>query len=273
MPCGLERLIVSLAVLSGAAWAQPPAGFHWVNFKQEPDTVNRIAQVLRGEDYSAIREIGVLADAALVFTTTRETDTDTPDGDMWTVYSISGEAGSFRKLFSGYEVHVAAWLKFAAGGDADLGITYLDCSGCEPAMLFTALHYERNEGWRARWPAKNPNRPPGILLMSSDAGAPDTDEDVEQIWAVLAPPSAPASVGTWYHARNRTTGQVTNLVTKWQVGPSSREEEPVTLNGSAAGEWERTLCKPVDGLSTVMGGQDAKSCQALLHSRRAPPRH
>jgi len=32
-----------------------PAGFQWVNFKQEPDIVARIAKVLHAEEYNAIR--------------------------------------------------------------------------------------------------------------------------------------------------------------------------------------------------------------------------
>lgn len=265
MRCRLDRLIVFLVVLSGSAWAQPPASFRWVNFKREPDTVSRIAAVLKTEEYSAIREIGLIADSALVFTTARETDTDTPDGDRWTVYSVSAGTQTVRKLFSGFEVRIAAWLKFVPGRDGDLGITYMDCSGCEPAMLFTALHFEPGEGWRPRWAPKNPDRPPGILLMSSDAGTPYTDEDVDQIWAVLAPPSGPASVGTWYHARNLRTGKVTNVVTKWQVDRSAQKEESITLSGSAAATWQRTICKPVDGVSTLMGGQNAKNCIRVLH--------
>src|SRR5262245_19855058 len=101
--------MIGLLVLSAGSWAQTPAGFHWVNFKQEPDTVARIARALENEDYSAIREIGVVADFALVFTTHRDPEWTTPDGDSWTVYSVSMQTAKFRKLLSGYNLRMATW--------------------------------------------------------------------------------------------------------------------------------------------------------------------
>src|SRR5215813_10516332 len=178
-------LIIGLLVVSVGAWAQMPTGFHWVNFKQEPDTVARIAKVLQAENYSAIREIGVVTDFALVFTTEREPEWTTPEGDMWTVYSISIQTAKFQKLLSGYSVRMVTWLKFVPGHDGDLGITYLDCYECEAATLFTAFHYKPKEGWQVRWPSKEPDHLPGILFMSSDAGVPYTDDDVDQVWAVM----------------------------------------------------------------------------------------
>jgi hypothetical protein len=93
----LDSLLVVLLVFNAGAWAQTPTGFHWVNFKQEQDTVARVGQVLQAEDYSAMREIGVIADSALVFTTVREPGWTTPEGDMWTVYSISMQTAKLRK--------------------------------------------------------------------------------------------------------------------------------------------------------------------------------
>jgi hypothetical protein len=248
-----------------------PTGFHWVNFKREPDTVARINQVLQADDYNAIREIGIVADSALVFTTAREPEWTTPEGGVWTVYSISMEAARFRKLLSGYDLHMVTWLKFVSGHDGDLGITYLDCYECEPATLFTALHYEPKDGWRVRWPAKDSDPLPGILLISSDAGAPYTDEDVDQVWAVLAPSPGLASIGTWYHSRDLKTGKVTSIATKFVVSPAG-EEQSLTLKGSAAALWERKLCKATDVILGLMGGQDSKSCKLLLQQKAVAKR-
>jgi hypothetical protein len=262
-------LIMGLLSLSVGARAQMPTGFHWVNFKQEPDTVARIAKVLQAENYSAIREIGVVADFALVLTTEREPEWTTPEGDMWTVYSISMEAAEFRKLLSGYNLRMVTWLKFVPGHDGDLGITYLDCYECEAATLFTAFHFRRKEGWQARWPSKEPDHLPGILFMSSDAGVPYTDDDVDQVWAVMSPASGLASIGTWYHSRDLKTGKVTSVATKFSVGFAG-EEKSTALNGTAATLWERTLCKPADAVPSLMGGQDSKSCKNLFQHRALP---
>jgi hypothetical protein len=161
MQLWLRCLLISLFMLNVASPAQTPAGFHWVDFRREPNTIARVNGLLQAEIYSAIREIGVVADSALVFTTTREADQNTPEGDMWTVYSISTKSAKVRKLLTGYDLHIVAWLRFLTDHDGELGITYLDCYECEPAKLFTAFHYEPNHGWRTRWTANGPGPPPG----------------------------------------------------------------------------------------------------------------
>ena len=65
------------------------------------------------------------------------------------------------------------------------------------------LHFVPNEGWKARWsPRKERERLPGIVFMTTDAGIPYTDDDVDQVWAVIAPSPGLASVGTWYYSRD-----------------------------------------------------------------------
>src|SRR5438309_2282385 len=103
-----SSLLMSLLAYSAGAWAHPPTGFRWVNFKGEPDTVARVGRLLQGEEYSAIREIGMVGDSVLAFTTARESGSTTPAGDTWTVYSISTNTAKVRELLNGYDMHMAA---------------------------------------------------------------------------------------------------------------------------------------------------------------------
>jgi hypothetical protein len=255
-----------------SAWAQAPERFHWINFKQETAIVSRVSLALHTEDYSAIREIGLVADSALVFTTAREPGWATPEGDAWSVYSVSMGDLKLRKLVSGYGLRVVDWVRFVPAANGDLAITYLDCYECEPATLFTAFHYDQKEGWRVRWPAKDREGVAGVLLMFSDAGAPYTDEIVDQVWAVMAPSSGPASVGTWYRSLDPATRKVTSIATKFVVDRSTGKEESVTMEGPAAEAWERRLCRPPDGVPGLTGGQDSESCRRLFQTAR-PPHH
>jgi len=191
---------------------------------------------------------------------------------MWSVYSISMPAAKVRKLLSGYDLHIVTWLKFVPGDNGDLGITYLHCYECEPATLFTAFHYDPKGGWRVRWPAKDPDGHPGVLLMSTGEGAPYTDEIVDQVWAVMAPSPGVASIGTWYHSRDLQTGKVISIAAKFLVDSPTGEERSLALDGSAAALWERKLCRAADAVPGLAGGQDSKSCRQLLQAKKTTRR-
>src|SRR5260370_8358003 len=106
--------------------------------------------------------------------------------------------------------------------------------------------------------------------MYSDAGAPYTDDVVDQVWAVMAPSPGFASIGTWYHSRDLKTGKETSEAMKFVVDRSTNEEQSLTLNGSAAAQWERKLCKATDAVPGLMGGQDSKSCRQLFQPKKVP---
>lgn len=102
--------------------------------------VGQVAKCFQSESYSAIREIGLVAGSALVFTTKREPGWTTPEGDIWTVYSISMKTAKLRQLLSGYDMHMVMWLNFVPRDGGDLGITHLSCSEREPSGFgFTFL--------------------------------------------------------------------------------------------------------------------------------------
>ena len=71
--------------------AQPALdAFHWVNFHDSKDTqyVTWVTKELTAEKWTAIREIGVQWDSALVLTSLRATPQSAPPSDQYTIWSV-----------------------------------------------------------------------------------------------------------------------------------------------------------------------------------------
>lgn len=271
MRINLVAFLLVLLAISAPAHGQPPAGFHWVDFKREFATVQKVEQALKGEEYTAVREI-VLADGfALVTAVRRESWQTTPAEDQWLVYSVSTQSGDARKLLIGYDLQIKDWFGFTLK-DKDLGVIYLDCDECEPASLFTALHYDPREGWRARWANEKSPDHPGITLRVTDVGDPYTNEDVDQVFAVITPKNGVASIGTWYHSRDLATGKISDDVGMYSVDPSTGRDKSIVLTGPKAKEWELRLCHVKDSWLSPAMGQSTRACKGLLSVKRNPPR-
>jgi hypothetical protein len=245
-----------------------PGSFHWVDFRHDTATVQRVEQALKAEDYTAIREIGVSGGFALVMAIRREFGQDVPEGDQWFVYNVSTKSGEVETLLIGYSLEIKGWISFRSRDEQDLGIVYLHCWECEPASLFTAFHYDPRNGWRARWANKENDKQPGITFRVTDVGEPYTNEDVDQVFAVLAPHDGVATVGTWYHSRDLATGKTTDGVSRFSVDPLTGKDKSTSLTGSDAKEWERRLCKAADSSSGLAVGQSSWTCKGVLSSKR-----
>src|ERR1700730_696454 len=166
----VAKLLLVLLLASAAAQGQLPGGFRWVDFKKDTSIVSEIEQAIKNENYTAIREIGVADGFALVMTVQRESEQATPDGDQWSVYSVSTKDWKARTLLTGYNLLIKDWISLRSRDKQDLGIVYMDCWECEPASLFTALHYDIRKGWRARWANEKDPHHPGIVFLITDVG-------------------------------------------------------------------------------------------------------
>lgn len=264
----LVKLLLVLVSISATACGQMPASFHWVDFRRDTATVQKVEQALTAEDYSAIREIGVADGFALVMAVRRGSGQDIPEGDQWLVYNISTKSWKAQTLLTGYRLEIKSWISFSSPEQQDLGIVYLDCWECEPASLFTAFHYDSRNGWRARWANKENLKQPGIVFLVTDVGDPYTNEDVDQVFALLSPHDSIASVGTWYHSRDLATGKVADGVARFSVDPSTGKDKSTVLTGMEAKEWELKLCKAADSPSGLAIGQSSRACKGLLSAKR-----
>ena len=263
----LELLLLTMALSAGA---QTPPGFHWVDFKRQPELVAKIEKALLAEDYSAIREIGIAGDAALVFTSERIPGTPLPEADLWRVYNISLPSGETRQMLGGYQVELKDWLRFEPRGLKDLGVTYLTCWECEPTSMFTALHYDNATGWRARWPHASSMEydTPGLAFCLGGAGYPYDHDNVDQVFAVLSPAEGHAAAGSWYYALNTRTGVRTSTTVRYSVDPASGADRSETLTGRVAAAWQQRLCAAKDASHSLLSGQTGASCKGLARKRR-----
>ena len=247
--------------------SQTPAGFHWVDFRKEASTVSKVEHALSGEDYSAVREIGLTDVFALVLTVHRDPGQTTFYGDEWRVYSISTKTWGVQSLLIGYDLQVKDWVRFQQRSVQDLGVVYKDCWECEPASVFTAFHYDSHKGWRARWGnEKDPNHP-GITMQVTDVADPYTNEDVDQVFAVSALEEASAIAGTWYRSKDLSSGKITESVTKFWVDQATGSDKSIELSGADAKTLEVILCKPHSPYR-LSQGQDTSACKRIAGATR-----
>jgi len=263
IPSFVVRALVVCMLTAGLARSQAPAGFHWVDFKKEAATLSNVEQALKAENYTAIREIGLMNGFALVLTVSRESDQATPEGDQWFVYNVSTKDWVASPLLIGYNLQVKDWITFQTNAMPDIGVVYLDCWECEPASLFTALHYDFHDGWRARWVNEKDMNHPGVPFLVTDVGDPYTNEDVDQVFAVFNPANGVASVGTWYHSKDLSTGKVTDSVVRYSVDVPTGKDNETILTGPSASKWMVQLCKANSSV-VLLGGQSSPSCKKAL---------
>ena len=249
-------LLAILMLVRVPALAQTPDGFSWVDTASDKATTNTIRRALKLSSDTAIRKVGVRDGFALVFT---------ESSDGWSIYNFSRTSHKSEILVSGYRVKVLTW----RGSDSlELGITYFDCWECEADTLFTTLHFIKERGWSARWPnpKSNPAYPhPGAVVSIGDAGAPYSDDEVDQVFAVIVQKSGLA-VGRWYHSRNMATGKISDEVTKYSVDPSTGKDPVESLSGTAALHWQREICDKTKSLAAPRIGQNSKACRQILRS-------
>jgi hypothetical protein len=246
--------------------AGTPQGFSWTNIESDQSTMAIVRRALHDPSITAIREVGVQEGFALVMTTSRESGAPTPDYDLWSIYNVSLSTAKSRILVSGYGMKLVDWI---GTGGSELAITYYDCWECEPASLFTTLHFLQGIGWRTRWlPGKETKSEyphPGAVVFVSDAGEPyEDDVQVDQVFAVVGLANHSFALGSWFHSRNTKTGKTEDDVQRYWVDPATGEDRQEQLNGSAALNWKREICTPSNGIVSPSIGQDSASCRGVL---------
>ena len=84
-------IATTLIVAAPLQSQQAPDNFRWVDFHsaKEADTIAWVRRSLEPEKWTAIREIGVEYDAALVVTTLRATPQSALTADTFTVWNVS----------------------------------------------------------------------------------------------------------------------------------------------------------------------------------------
>ncbi len=257
-----------LAAITPPSTAQAPDTFRWIDFhaQSDQDVVVWVTRALDGQKWTAIREIGVQYDAALVVTTTRATPQSATDRDTFSIWSVSLSDRALTHIADGANLRLVDWLLLNAGQGRELGALYDDCTDCQTTTYFTAFHYDlRQHVWAARWMQGGK----AIPIWVSNAGVGVTHT---QVFAVLADENGRETLGTWSHLDYGKTRPAEDAVYRYDIDPQSDLERTQLLSGRDAANMKDRLCRVQDEVPGLSRGQDSSLCQSSEkpHYERKP---
>jgi hypothetical protein len=260
--CLLPILLAAFAIAVPLS-AQPPTDtFRWVDFHstQDQSIIVWVTRSLQVEKWTAIREIGVLYDAALVVTTTRANPGAAPSKDTFTIWNASLTSHVVAPLLTGVNLRWFDWEHFADEGPAELTVLYDNCSECAASTFFTAFHYDAaHQMWTARWLRGGQ----GVLVWNAvppfGAGIAWT-----QVYAVMGGADGRALAATWNHFDYGKQKRPSDTVFRYDVDPMTGLERTVELTGEDAEAMELRLCRGQDTVQGLERGQDSALCTELL---------
>jgi hypothetical protein len=277
-PLFSRQLIFLLAAIFFTAifaHAQQPDPFRWMDFRgqKDQDIVVWVTHALAGENWTAIREIGVQYDAALVVTAQRANPQANPADDSFRVWSVNLTNHALTPLLTGYNLRWLGFMTMTEGGSPEPVILYDSCAECAADTYFTAFHYDlAPHSWSARWmrggqgvPVGNANPPASVAWT--------------QIYAGLAEPNGRDLLGTWIHLDYGSAKPPDDYVYRYDLDPVSRLERTQLLSGKDADALKQRLCRSGEALPGIAHGQDSALCQQLVNPKperkpvTTPPAH
>jgi hypothetical protein len=265
----MAALFAALLVTATSLSAQqPPDTFRWMNFQsqKDQDIIVWVTRSLAAEKWTAIREIGVEWDAALVVTTLRATPQSPADADTFAVWSVSLTNHAVTPLLKGVNLRWLDWMHFAEGAPLEPAILYDNCVGCPADTYLTAFRYDVSQhSWAARFmrggqavPVWSANPPAGVNWT--------------QVFGVMAESDAREFLGTWTHFDYGTLKPPEDYVYRYDLDPFSGLERTQLLTGKDAEAMKQRLCHVQDAVPGMSHGQDSPLCQQIVkpHFERKP---
>ena len=263
----LLRSLLSLSLLlvsfgSPLAAQDSPETFRWIDFHspKDQDVVNWVTRSLESEKWTAIREIAVEYDSALVVTTLRQSPQALVAADTFNVWSASLTSHTVTPLLKGVNLQLLDWMLFETGHPREMGAIYDDCSECSATEFFTAFHYDMGQhAWEARWlrgtqaiPLRAP-APPGVTMT--------------EVYAMVADGNGHEVVGTWSHFDYGGQKPPEDYVYRYDVDSTSHKERTELLAGSEANAMKRRVCLATDAVRGLAKGQDSPQCHEIVSPR------
>jgi hypothetical protein len=258
----LFGLIAGVLVLPSSLFAQHQDTFRWMDFhsKKDQDVIVWVTRSLTVENWTAIREIGVIYDAALVVTTDRATPQSAANADTFTVWDVSLTSHVVAPLIKGVNLRWLDQMRFTPDGPQELAVLYDDCRECATNTYFTAFHYDvSHHMWGPRWisggqgvPVWSANRPAAV--------------EWTQVYAGFAEPDGRELLGTWNHFDYGRAKPPDDFVYRYEVDPFSGLERTEHLSGLEADAMKLHLCNAEDAVTGLARGQDTPLC--LPYARR-----
>ena len=273
MRCALGGLCAGvLAALLTAATPslaqQPPGAFHWVDFHspQDQSEIVWVTRAMESEKWTAIREIGVEYDAALVVTTLRATPQSAANTDTFSVWNVSLTSHLVTPLFHGVNLRWVDWMRFRESAPLEPAMLYDNCGDCEADTYLTSFYYDvPHRMWAARWMQGGQ----GLHLWSAH---PPPGVEWTQVYGVMADPNGRELVGTWTHLDYGAQKPAEDSIYQYDLDPWSGLERTQQLNGKQAEAMKQRLCRGQDVVAALARGQDSALCQppANPHASRKP---
>ncbi|WP_162601816.1 hypothetical protein [Occallatibacter savannae] len=250
--------LVALAMAVGAVscTAQAPDNFRWVDFHSpnDQDVVNWVRRALEEQKWTAIREIGVEYDQALVITTNRNSPQGAPNRDSFSMWSVSLANHAVVHIVDGTNLRIADWLLLDVTSPRELGVLYDDCADCDATTYFTTLHYDlRQHAWAARW-LQGGGKTIAVWSAKAPLGVTQT-----QVFAVLADSNGHEVLGTWRHLDYGAQRAAEDLVYRYDVDSGTARESNLQLFGRDAASMKERLCHG-DTVPGLRRGQDSALC-------------
>jgi hypothetical protein len=244
--------------------------FHWINFHSksanDQDIIVWVTRSLQIDPWTAIREIGVKYDAALVVTSFRATPQSLPADDTFTVWSVSLTSHLVAQLLTGVNLRLFDWERFADGASEDLAALYDNCRNCSASTYFTAFYYDvARHAWGARWINGGQGAPVWNTNQSSDG-------TWTQVYAVIAEGDGHVELCTWNHFDYGKEKDPSDVLYRYDRDPFSGLDRTAALTGRQAEDMKLRLCRGQDAVQGLARGQDSPLCQSLVnpHPERRP---
>lgn len=240
---------------------QQPDAFHWVNFHSPKDQsiVVWVTRSLAVVDWTAIREIGVMYDSALVVTTKRATPESLPDTDSFDVWNVSLTDHMVTPLLKGVNLRWLAMLRMFASMPMEPAVLYDNCRQCAANTYFTTFHYNvATRRWEARWV----NGGEGVAVWNTEHPA---GMDWTQVYAVVTAGNGIAQLVTWNHFDYGPGKPPGDSIFRYDVDPFSGLDRTAVVSGKQLEATKVALCSAQDAVTGLARGQDSDLCSQVLH--------
>jgi len=237
--------------------------FHWVDFHSEKDRpfVVWVERAMETEKWTAIREIGVEYDAALVVTTDRAGPDAPPANDTFRLWSVNLTNHARIPLLKGVNLRWLGWMQMRESAPREWAVIYDDCRECAATTYFTTLAYdEKQHAFLPRWLRGEQTVP--LWTATAQQGV-----NLTQVYAVLTDLDGLEVMGAWSHFDYGKEKDPEDYVYRYDVDPISGLERALLVSGKDADALKQRLCAAQGESENREQGQDSALCQAMLHAK------
>ena len=214
--------------------------FHWVDFHSEKDQpyVIWVERAMEADNWTAIREIGVEYDAALVVTADRAAPDASPANDTFTIWNVNLTNHARTVLLKGVNLRWLGWMQLREGAPREQAVLYDDCRDCAATTYFTTFHYDlRQHIFTPRWLRGGQAAP----VWTSTA--PGGRESVAGVCGIDGA-NGLNLMGTWSHYDYGKQKDPDDYVYRYDVDGFSGLERALLLSGKDAEAMKQRSVRP-----------------------------